>query len=253
MIVDAFLYNGEELLLETRFRELKGVVDHFIVVEGKRTFTNQPKPSGCARAMAIAERCGVSFSHYEFSPMREQNNEWGYEYAQRDAMLIPLLEFGPKTIVILSDCDEIPRATTILRGIDDFSIIVMRQLFFYYSFNHKVCGAWNGPRICTLNTLRYYGPQNIRGMSTEFIENGGWHCSYFGGPYEIIRKLTSFSHQEYNKDEFTNKNHIEKCIEGGLDLFNREEMQIERVDGLGYCPLFLLENNNHELKKALFL
>ena len=52
-------------------------------------------------------------------------------------------------------------------------------------------------------------------------DNGGWHFSYFMSAADIARKLNSFGHSEYNKDQYKNTDHLRKCLLEGKDLFNR--------------------------------
>lgn len=42
-VFDTFIFNGEIDLLEVRLEELDSVVDVFVIVEGSKTFQNQPK------------------------------------------------------------------------------------------------------------------------------------------------------------------------------------------------------------------
>ena len=43
MIFDCFSYWDEDLLLELRLNILDKVVDHFVIVEGNKTWQNNPK------------------------------------------------------------------------------------------------------------------------------------------------------------------------------------------------------------------
>ena len=43
-IYDCFTFFNELDLLEIRLNELNDVVDYFVIVEGKKTFQNNPKP-----------------------------------------------------------------------------------------------------------------------------------------------------------------------------------------------------------------
>jgi hypothetical protein len=59
---------------------------------------------------------------------------------------------------------------------------------------------------------------------------GGYHMSFFLTVDEIRRKIESFSHQEYNKEEFKTDEHIMKCISTGHDLFDRGPVDYEEWD-----------------------
>ena len=54
--------------------------------------------------------------------------------------------------------------------------------------------------------------------------------SYFGDIAFIQNKLHSFSHQEYNTDEYNNPESILKAMESGADLFGRAGEQLYTVE-----------------------
>ena len=49
----------------------------------------------------------------------------------------------------------------------------------------------------------------------------------------------SFSHQEYNKDEFTSKEHIVDCIKNGKSIFHLDPQRTEKIY---HIPLELNDN-----------
>ena len=55
----------------------------------------------------------------------------------------------------------------------------------------------------------------------------------------LKNKLQSFSHQEYNKDQYNNPESILKAMESGTDLFGRtaEELQTVEVEDNDYLPM----------------
>ena len=52
------------------------------------------------------------------------------------------------------------------------------------------------------------------------IINGGWHFSYLQSPEEILNKIRSFSHGEFNENTL-DKSIIESKILKSEDIFNR--------------------------------
>lgn len=54
---------------------------------------------------------------------------------------------------------------------------------------------------------------------TQHIPDGGWHFSYVMTIDEMITKIKSFSHQEFNTPEFIDAKHIRDCIARGVDIF----------------------------------
>jgi hypothetical protein len=65
---------------------------------------------------------------------------------------------------------------------------------------------------------------------------GGWHLSWFGGVDFVQRKIRSFSHQELNTPEFTDRDHILDALQNGKDLFKRPWYVMERIE---------IENNEY--------
>jgi len=53
------------------------------------------------------------------------------------------------------------------------------------------------------------------------IPDAGYHLSYGLSVDDIIRKIESFSHQEYNSPKFKNREHIMRSITNEEDLFYR--------------------------------
>ena len=77
----------------------------------------------------------------------------------------------------------------------------------------------------------------------KFIENGGWHFSFLKDPESIKNKIISYSHQEYNKEKFTNIELIEKRIAAGEDLFERE-IQYKIIELDNTFPEYIVNNKN---------
>ena len=79
--------------------------------------------------------------------------------------------------------------------------------------------------------------------SIQLIENGGWHFNYLLEPEKISKKLKTFAHTLYNKDEFTNVDVIKKNIDETRDLFNRGH-KYHRVELDNTYPNYILNNQN---------
>jgi len=57
----------------------------------------------------------------------------------------------------------------------------------------------------------------------------------------IIKKIKSFSHGEYNDLRFINKNLVEKKINSGIDIFDRN-IQYKKIDIDETFPQYILSN-----------
>jgi hypothetical protein len=56
-------------------------------------------------------------------------------------------------------------------------------------------------------------------------------------PELIVTKLKSYSHQEYNTDEYKDLDHIKNCINSGKDIFNRNGENLVPAD-LTFIPKY---------------
>ena len=59
-------------------------------------------------------------------------------------------------------------------------------------------------------------PKNL-----QIIDNGGWHFAYLQKPENILKKIKSFAHGEFNKESFANLKNIEEKIKMEKDIFDR--------------------------------
>ena len=70
----------------------------------------------------------------------------------------------------------------------------------------------------------------------------GWHFSYFKMEIpQIQQKIKSFSHQEYNSNEFLDPEKIENRVKNYLDLFDRpneytHDFKVVEVNEFSYLP-----------------
>lgn len=60
-------------------------------------------------------------------------------------------------------------------------------------------------------------------------------------PAQIKNKIESFSHAEFNTNQFTDINYIKNKIENGLDLFNRNE-KFEKIEIDNNFPKIISNN-----------
>ena len=73
------------------------------------------------------------------------------------------------------------------------------------------------------------------------IVNGGWHFSFLQSPQDIIKKIQSFSHGEFNTAEITNERSIKKKILTGSDIFNRG-FKLKKIDIDNNYPNYIRKN-----------
>lgn len=242
-IVDCFIFFNELNLLDFRLQELNSVVDHFIVVESNKTFSNRNKEF-------VFEKNSELFSQYldrivyiKVEDMPTGDNHWDRETHQRNCIYRGLqqLNLHDDDIVIISDLDEVPDSKTlkILKTTGIFSPYSLQQEMYYYNFNCRANLPWTRakilPRKLVTPDIEYFRKTHFSSLSLR----GGWHLSYFGDIEWIISKIQSFSHQEYNNSDYTDPERIKDIISRCDDLFQRDNKNTHDFQYLS------LKNNNY--------
>ena len=74
------------------------------------------------------------------------------------------------------------------------------------------------------------------------IINGGWHFSFLQTPSQILNKIKSFSHGEFNQEGLNTKI-IEKKILENEDIFGREN-KLKRIDVDNSYPTYITKNKD---------
>ncbi len=155
--------------------------------------------------------------------------------------------------------------------------LIQNMYYFYFNnlhYNNQTGEntKWNGPNVTTflefkktfgssfvkLRSQRVHGI--IKGLAIfrhrmrrkrQIIENGGWHFSYLMSPEKVSYKLNNYAHKEYNISEINSLENINKKIQCGETLFEKEsrckkiEMPKDFLDGvldsLPECQQFILK------------
>lgn len=206
-LYDCFLYNNERELLGIRLALLAPVVDQFVVVWSRQTFTGRTKPDpfphDLIASLGLTER-----AHVVELERLEGNDAWAKESFSRNAVARGLANAAPDDIVMVSDVDEIPRPSALAearkRSANQLPV-VFSQDYFNFKFNYKLAyglhAAWAGPVLCQYRTFE--SAQRLREMRWALVEkpgscceDGGWHFSFITATDDVLDKLSAFSHQE---------------------------------------------------------
>jgi beta-1,4-mannosyl-glycoprotein beta-1,4-N-acetylglucosaminyltransferase len=264
-VYDLFMVNTELDWLEIRLNELYNHVDYFVILEAPTTFTGLLKPLLVQENWSKFEKFGDKIIYHilQSPPVSEMStwNQWDHEKFQRNAMytqVLPLLEGrqapNEGDAILVSDLDEIPRPATLtlLRYCEFPKRLTLRSRFYYYGFQWLHRGAeWAHPQATTYAGNFTILPQDLRGghHASRFdsekadLWNAAWHCSScFSTIEEMLLKMKSFSHVEYNAERFREKKRIVDYIRHGKDLWDRWDQWYMRVDGNDDVPIYLKEN-----------
>lgn len=242
MIWDCFTFYNEKEILRIRFEELDEVVDRFLIVEGTKTFRGHLKPLVWDTLRGEFKRWADRVVHVVVDDFPDGDDPWEREGFQRDAIMRGLTNADDDDIIIVSDADEIPRATAITALQLHEKPVYLDVDLYYMNFNWRVPKDWNqGGRPLVVKKKFLQSPQQLRSTPPEIlIPNAGWHFSYFGGAEFIQNKISSFSHSELDLEEYTNRQHLEACAQNGTDPYRRFLLEPSEVDDT--YPRWVQEN-----------
>ncbi len=258
-IFDCFTFNDENLILELRLNELKKFVDYFVIIEFGEN--HQGKKKGKKIDKKILKRFNNKIRYFYIEKFPKNLNSWDRENFQRNTILKGLKDASKDDIIIISDLDEIPNLNKLnLRDIND-TIYAFRQINTMYKFNLIRDSDWLGSKLCKFKKLK--SPQWLRSLkvrkkynllrldklfsnnyvhNSKIIENGGWHFGWIREISQIIQKLESFAHTEFNNDKFKNFDFIEECIKKKVNFLDTNE-KLEKIE-LNQLPKYLIKNKN---------
>jgi len=246
-IFDCFMYWDEDTLLDLRLNILNEHVDHFVIVEGNKTWQNNPKKLKFDINKFKKFKKKIIYLTYD-EKIKEieqvNNNDSDYEKSRKFILNAAYRENGQRNfiskglgdaedddVILISDVDEIPNLENINFKKISQNIMLFKQNMFYYKFNLKLPNlVWSGTKGCKKKYLK--SPQWLRNIkdkkypfyridtyfsekkyiNLEFIDNGGWHFSNIKTEKEIEHKLKSYIHnREFDVNPMT-ANEIENII-----------------------------------------
>jgi beta-1,4-mannosyl-glycoprotein beta-1,4-N-acetylglucosaminyltransferase len=256
-LIDAFIFNNEIELLQFRFHELNDVVDHFVIVESRKTFTGNPKPLYFTEHAELFQPFIHKIINVVIEDFPENLGIWQREFYQRNQIRAGVLnlDLNNDDIIVFGDADEIPDSDTLqqLKQTGLSGIHRLSQHLYYYNIENKCTTDWYGQKIMTYRDFIHTNDLHACRIAMHYplINRGGWHLSYFGGVDSIIKKLQDFSHQEYNNSNYINDN-LHNLVNSGKDLFYRTDVSYEHIpiENNTYLPknyaMLMKQNTNTE-------
>ena len=260
MIYDCFSYWDEDLLLDLRLNILNDHVDFFVIVEGNKTWQNNPKKLKFDINKFQKFKDKIIYIPVEDLPDGE--NPYLRENHQRNCILRGLNKAQIKDFIIISDLDEIPNPDAIKIFTKEMRYAVFNQKHFYYKFNlqSKNFPYWFGSRICVFNELK--SPQWLRDLKfkkrpfwkfnkrrlNNILPNGGWHFCNLKTFDKLKYKYENLCEtndpvvfKEKIDEKYLNEESIKKSIENRKDIIGRKDEFIKiNVDET--FPKYLLKN-----------
>lgn len=252
LVIDTFMFFNEIEMLEKRLEYLYDYVDYFVISESNLTHSGKSKKLNYLdvqekykkyKRKIIYAPFLVSRDDYDFPENVEnfdiQNENWRLEKDQRNYITEIIKKFKQDCFVIISDVDEIPYRHALEFGIsnmNDLGAIYFEQKMFYYNLENYVDVKWYGTILATKDVILKNDVKYVREHSWPAIFNAGCHLSYFGNVDQIINKIESFAHQEFNKDKYKDPEAIKESIENHKDLYQRDWDAMKKVNPLDIVP-----------------
>lgn len=237
-------------LLEVRLRELEGLVDVHVIAESPRTYAGAEKPLHFAEQRHRFDPWLDSIRYVVTTRLESVTHQrfgdrvrWQRENGQRAALAEGLDGLEPDDVVILSDVDEIPRRSTVLRYIAGRAhqlVAPPLPMYLYRTGLRIVQPQASLLRMCRGGLLLKNTPEQVRRMPTRPFQvterhasdaaRWGWHMSYFGGVEAIRYKVGQAAHPEEDIPAWLERHVLEECIREGRDHRLNRRHSMEHVD-----------------------
>ena len=261
-IYDCFQYFNEDHMVDLRLNILDKYVDYFVISESTKTHQGKPKKINFNINNFVKFKDKIKFVIADYNNEVDFQNHLGgespIEQHQRNFLIKGIENALPDDLIILSDSDEIPDLSKIKDINKKKKFVAFSQKMYMYKLNLQNIeeSNWIGSRITkkkyissmqSLRNLKFKNYSFWRLDKYNFqIINGGWHFSFLQTPQQILKKVKSFSHGEFNNENI-NEKIIEKKIINNEDIFGRG-ITLKKVELDSNYPDYILNNKNDFLK-----
>ena len=260
MIYDCFSYLDEDLLLDLRLNILDDYVNYFVIIEGNKTWQNNPKKFKFNIDKYQNFKHKIKYIKVEDFP--DGDDPYRRENHQRNCIQRGITDATDNDIIMISDLDEIPNPLELPKFDKKMRYASFKQKNFNYKFNLLSINNpnWFGTRICVKKYLK--SPQWLRELKfkkrpfwridkfrlNNIIENGGWHFCNLKKPEELLYKYKNLcetndpvNFKEKINEKYLDLKEISHRVKSGLDIIGRDD-QFERVDVDNSYPKYFRQN-----------
>ena len=261
-IFDCITFYNANMLFDLRYHSLKNHVDYFVVCEANKTHTGQRKEYNFDKKFLSKYSEKIIYIQVDDLPEIKIKGKKDYQLLkiQMENLFRGIVKAKDDDLIIFSDEDEIPNPVVISNfKKNEYKFGFFLQNMYYYKLNilglDEGDGNWAGSRICKKKYLKSFydfrvlKKKNIKypfwridkEKSIQLIKSGGWHFTYLMSPKEIIKKIESMAHSEFNKEEFKKEHMVESNINNLKDPFGRD-LRLARVEIENSFPKYLRDN-----------
>ena len=255
-IYDCFQYFNEDHMVDLRMNILDPYVDFFVISESTKTHQGQNKKINFDIKNFPQFKDKIKFLVADYDKKINFENHTGgesiIEQHQRNYLINGLKDASPEDLIILSDSDEIPDLSKIKNINKNKKFIAFSQKMFMYKLNllNVEESGWIGSKITKKkNISSMQDLRNLKFKNYPFwridkghlqIIEGGWHFSFLQTSDQILKKIKSFSHGEFN-NSLLNENSIEEKILKNEDIFGRG-FKLKKIDLNENFPKYIYNN-----------
>lgn len=227
MIYDCFMYFNEIYALDIRVEELWDVVDQFVIVRARHTFAGKEYEP---QLLEITEAFPDKFITVWVDELLPKEPFKAEAYV-RNAIMRGLTQCEPDDLIIISDADEIPRASSLERL--EWEITALSNTTYYYTLDWKV--PWDHYYFPVALSYKHLDqedggitPQKARYHPDGHIADAGWHFSCLGSAWRLQQKLQSFAH--FSSFESMTLKQIDYYMRRGQDIAGRGSLVPVNID-----------------------
>ena len=262
------IFFNEVDLLKIRLNILDKFVDYFVICESN--YDHRGKHKKLNFDIKNFKKFEKKIIYVILEKFPEKLNAWQRQDYQRDFLINGLNKADSNDIILFSDVDEIPNLEInidkIIKNLDKIGIF--NQKVFYFKLNLRVMDytTWEGTKILLKKNLQSFSwlRSNVKLKNLKYnfwridkfkkiyeINDGGWHFSFLGSPETISSKIKSYTHSEYDTDEFTDLTKINDRINNLQDPYDRNK-KLQKLEIDNTFPKYI-QNNQEKLKDLILL
>ena len=207
MVIDTFLFNGEENLLKFRLLELNDYVDKFVIIECEVDFQNKPKGFFWEKIKHKFNEYEHKIEHIIIESIYEKNKI--IDYHESVSLQIHVRQEGvarinkeDDDIIIHSDLDEVwdvNKFLEIKKSVMKNGVVNLEMEWYVWDFEHKIKNILtNHPYVCLGKYLKRNDTYSYRVRNAHFtVKKSAWHLTWFGGIENVIKKAKDGMGSDY--------------------------------------------------------
>lgn len=238
MIIDTFCFFQELDMLELRLRYMDSFVDKFVIVESNLTYSGKTKPYNLENNWQRFKPYHNKIEYFQIEQATEgkefkdvsqydpTNGPFLLEYEQRNSIMYYNRMVRDEDIVFVSDLDEFytEELVSLLATSNLNEPYSVTQKFYTNFVNNRSVNEpfWNGTTFTSGKVFKTLTPQEMRDNRNIYQRVcDGYHFSSCGSVEEIVNKIQSFAHVEFDRPSITSKEVVGNLLKEGKDVLQR--------------------------------